>query len=59
MAEDGEDVTSAIGPLVIGDLTTLLSVATNFFSVCNPDSINTLATAKSEETSNDTSSEVK
>jgi hypothetical protein len=53
MAEDGEDVKSAIGPLVIGDLTTLLSVATNFFSVCNPDSINTIATVKNEEISND------
>ena len=51
--EDGEDVKSAIGPLVIGDLTTLLSVATNFFSVCNPDSINTIATVKNEEISND------
>jgi hypothetical protein len=53
MAEDGEDVKLAIGPLVIGDLTTLLSVATNFFSVCNPDSINTIATVKNEEISND------
>jgi len=44
---------AAIGSLVIGDLTTLLSVATNFFSVCNPDSINTIATVKNEETSND------
>jgi hypothetical protein len=31
----------------------LLSVATNFFSVCNPDSINTIATVKNEEISND------
>jgi hypothetical protein len=34
---------SAIGSLMIGDLTTLPSVATNFFSACNPDSINTIA----------------
>jgi len=34
---------SAIGSLVISDPTALPSVATNFFSVCNPDSINTIA----------------
>lgn len=50
---------SAIGALVISNLTILLSVATHFFSVCNPDSINTTATVKSDETSNDMSSEAK
>ena len=49
----------AIRSLVISDPTTLPSVATNFFSVCNPDSINTIATVNSEETSNGTSSEAK
>ncbi|WP_160312496.1 hypothetical protein [Caballeronia mineralivorans] len=44
---------SAIGALVISDQSTLPSVATNFFSVCNPDSFFTIATVKNDETSND------
>ena len=36
--------------LVTSDLTTLPSVATRFFSVCKPSSINTIATANSTHT---------